>query len=119
MAKEKSIYTCTECGGTSPRWQGKCPHCDAWNTLVESVAEGAVKSRFIAASRGLMPAESVATLSEIEAADAEHQPTGIDELDRALVVKREPVRQHLAVPRQELVGVHVLLAHGSSLARSE
>ena len=84
MAKDKSIYTCTECGGTSPRWQGKCPHCDAWNTQVESVAEGAVKSRFIAASRGLMPAESVATLSEIEAADAEHQPTGIDELDRAL-----------------------------------
>jgi len=84
MAKDKSIYTCTECGGTSPRWQGKCPHCDAWNTLVETVAEGATKSRFIAASRGLTPAESVATLSEIEAAGAERQPTGIDELDRAL-----------------------------------
>ena len=84
MAKDKSIYTCTECGGASPRWQGKCPHCDAWNTLVESVAEGATKHRFAAASRGLMPAESVATLSEIEAADAERQPTGIDELDRAL-----------------------------------
>ncbi|MDQ2734832.1 MAG: DNA repair protein RadA, partial [Pseudomonadota bacterium] len=84
MAKEKSIYTCTECGGTSPRWQGKCPNCEAWNTLVESVAEGATRHRFSTPSRGLTPAESVATLSEIEATDADRQPTGIDELDRAL-----------------------------------
>ena len=34
MAKEKTIYTCTECGGTSPRWLGKCPSCEAWNTLI-------------------------------------------------------------------------------------
>ncbi|RZJ03225.1 MAG: hypothetical protein EOO54_25915, partial [Haliea sp.] len=39
MAKEKTIYTCTECGGTSPKWLGKCPHCNAWNTLIESAAE--------------------------------------------------------------------------------
>ncbi|MEO5882164.1 MAG: ATPase domain-containing protein, partial [Caldimonas sp.] len=84
MAKEKSIYACTECGGTSPKWQGRCPGCGAWNTLVESVAEGAAKHRFATPSRGLTPAESVATLSAIEASDAERQPTGIDELDRAL-----------------------------------
>src|SRR5450432_3000036 len=84
MAKEKSIYTCTECGGTSPKWLGKCPSCGAWNTLVESVAEGVTKNRFSVPSRGLTPAESVATLSEIESADAERLPTGIDELDRAL-----------------------------------
>ena len=41
MAKEKTSYTCTECGGTSPRWLGKCPHCEAWNTLIETVAEAA------------------------------------------------------------------------------
>ena len=39
MAKEKTTYTCTDCGGTSPKWLGKCPHCNAWNTLVEGVAE--------------------------------------------------------------------------------
>ena len=38
MAKEKTIYSCTECGGTSARWLGKCPQCEAWNTLVESAA---------------------------------------------------------------------------------
>jgi DNA repair protein RadA/Sms len=35
MAKAKKIYVCQECGGTSPRWQGQCVDCSAWNTLVE------------------------------------------------------------------------------------
>jgi DNA repair protein RadA/Sms len=83
MAKGKSIYVCTECGGTSPKWLGKCPSCAAWNTLVESVAESAVRPRY-AAGRGLLPAEAVATLAEIDATDAERQPTGIEEFDRAL-----------------------------------
>ena len=39
VSKPKSVYTCNECGGTSPKWLGKCPHCNAWNTLVEGVAE--------------------------------------------------------------------------------
>ncbi|MFZ3127371.1 MAG: DNA repair protein RadA, partial [Rhodoferax sp.] len=45
MAKDKTIYTCTECGGISPKWLGKCPSCAAWNTLVESVAEAAVPAK--------------------------------------------------------------------------
>ncbi len=83
MAKEKTIYTCTECGGTSPRWLGKCPHCEAWNTLIESVAEGAPgpgKNRFAA----LTKSAPVAVLADIEAADVARTPTGIDELDRVL-----------------------------------
>ncbi|NCP83181.1 MAG: hypothetical protein GW826_12915, partial [Rhodoferax sp.] len=30
MAKEKTHYVCTDCGGSSPKWQGKCPSCNAW-----------------------------------------------------------------------------------------
>ena len=39
MAKDKlkSIYVCTQCGETSPRWLGRCPSCGAWNTMVEDV----------------------------------------------------------------------------------
>ena len=85
MAKEKSIYVCSECGGTSPQWLGKCPQCSAWNTLVESVAESTARPRYAASSgRGLLPTEAVTTLGQIEASDADRQPTGIDELDRAL-----------------------------------
>ena len=84
MARDsKTLYTCRECGGTSPKWLGQCPHCKAWNTLDESVAEpaaGAGKNRFQALARS----QPVATLSEIEAADVERTPTGQDELDRVL-----------------------------------
>ncbi len=83
MAKERSIYSCSDCGATSPKWLGKCPGCGAWNTLVESVAEPAAR-RYAGGARGLLPAEGVATLGEIDAADAERHPTGIEELDRAL-----------------------------------
>lgn len=83
MAKDKSIYTCSECGGTSAKWLGKCPHCNAWNTMIEGVAESAAsssKNRFQALARSL----PVATLSEIEASDVERTPTGQEELDRVL-----------------------------------
>ena len=41
MAKSRTIYVCAECGGTSLKWQGKCPHCSAWNTLEETVESAA------------------------------------------------------------------------------
>ena len=81
MVKEKSVYRCNECGGTSPKWQGKCPACDAWNSLVESVADGAGPRHRYQSLAGALP---VATLADIEASDVDRQPTGIDELDRVL-----------------------------------
>ncbi len=65
MAKEKTIYTCTECGGTSPRWLGKCPHCNAWNTLIESSAENpaAGKNRYSPQFQSLAKASEVTALA--------------------------------------------------------
>ncbi len=80
MAKQKTIYSCTECGATSPKWQGQCPGCGVWNTLVESIAEKASNPRF----ESLAPAARLQNLSEIEAREAERIPTGIGEFDRAL-----------------------------------
>jgi DNA repair protein RadA/Sms len=82
VAKEKTTYTCTECGGTSPRWLGRCPQCEAWNTLIETVLEQATPARNRFAS--LAKTSEVAVLSEIEASEVERQPTGISELDRVL-----------------------------------
>jgi DNA repair protein RadA/Sms len=79
MAKSKTAYACTECGGESPKWQGQCPHCGAWNTLVESIAEGA-PARY----QGVAPASRVARLADVEAAEDPRRPTGIAELDRVL-----------------------------------
>jgi DNA repair protein RadA/Sms len=82
MAKDKTIYTCNECGGTSPKWLGKCPACGAWNTLIESLAESAApaKNRFAS----LAKTAEVATLADIEATDVARTPTGLDEFDRVL-----------------------------------
>ncbi len=79
MAKAKTLYTCTECGGIAPKWQGQCPHCNAWNTLVETVQEAA-PSRFAAISK----TSSIRKLGDVEAADFPRYPTGIAEFDRAL-----------------------------------
>jgi DNA repair protein RadA/Sms len=81
MAKAKTVYTCTECGGQTPKWQGQCPHCNAWNTLVETVAEAPSPSRFAAlASQGT----GLQKLAEVEAAEVLRHPTGIAEFDRVL-----------------------------------
>jgi len=82
MAKEKSIYTCTDCGGINVKWLGKCPHCNAWNTLIESAAESnaPVKNRFAS----LAKTAAVMRLGDIEATDMARTPTGLEELDRVL-----------------------------------
>ena len=80
MAKGKSIYSCSECGATSPKWQGQCPGCGEWNTLVESVAEKPGGHRF----ESLTPVARLVNLSEIETRESERIATGIAEFDRAL-----------------------------------
>jgi DNA repair protein RadA/Sms len=79
MAKPKSIYVCTECGGQAPKWQGQCPHCSAWNTLIETVVEAVSKSRFASTAPSKLQ-----YLGEVEAQELPYQPTGISEFDRVL-----------------------------------
>jgi DNA repair protein RadA/Sms len=85
MAKDKTVFSCSDCGGTTPKWLGKCPHCGAWNSLVETAAEapGAGKNRF-AGRAGLAPSAELKVLSQIEASDFARTPTGQEELDRVL-----------------------------------
>ena len=88
MAKDKTIFTCTECGASSPRWLGKCPGCGAWNTLIESVADaGPGKNRLSAGGAqyaGLAQAQAAMPLSAIEASEVARTPSGLAELDRVL-----------------------------------
>ncbi len=86
MAKEKTLFTCSACGGTSPRWLGKCPSCGAWNTLVETAAEAETgKNRYSAATfAGLAQSQAVQPLAAIEARDFARTASGLEELDRVL-----------------------------------
>ena len=84
--KAKTIFYCTECGNETPKWQGRCPACGAWNTMVERPAEKAPK-KAPSASRG--SALGVAlnrpkTMAEVETTDELRFPTGMGELDRVL-----------------------------------
>ena len=83
MAKVKTNYSCTECGGVSSKWAGQCPSCSQWNTLVESLVEP-VGNRFSAQHQGLAQTSPVLALADIEASDVPRFGTGIDEFDRVL-----------------------------------
>ncbi|MDP3287937.1 MAG: DNA repair protein RadA, partial [Methyloversatilis sp.] len=81
MAKAKSVYSCTECGATSPKWAGQCLGCSGWNTLVETVAEqGAGAHRFAS----LAGTAQVQTLADIRPRDEPRLATGLEEFDRVL-----------------------------------
>jgi DNA repair protein RadA/Sms len=84
MAKAKTIYSCTECGASEPKWQGQCPSCMAWNTLVESIEETTSANRYANKFDGLTQSSTLQKLSSIKAADITRQPTGIFEFDRVL-----------------------------------
>jgi DNA repair protein RadA/Sms len=80
MAKPKTAYSCTECGGRSSKWQGQCPHCSAWNTLVETVAvPAATRFRTVAGA-----VADVRTLASVETRAEPRSPTGLEEFDRVL-----------------------------------
>ena len=82
MAKQKTVYFCTECGNESPKWMGQCPSCGQWNTLVEHVEKptpaGRAKPSPVGQSRKAQMLRDVATDSEIRFS------TGMGELNRVL-----------------------------------
>jgi DNA repair protein RadA/Sms len=80
MAKAKTIYACNECGGQTLKWQGQCPHCNAWNTLVETIADKTSASRY----QPVAESSKLQKLGDIEAREEPRRPTGIGELDRVL-----------------------------------
>ena len=85
MAKNKTVYSCTECGAISPKWQGQCPGCAQWNTLVESVAETATAgNRFATSYASLAGSSKLQELASIKPREEPRQATGIEEFDRVL-----------------------------------
>ncbi len=83
MAKAKTAFVCSACGGQTLRWQGQCPQCQAWNTLTESVVEQntASANRFAALAGG---SGKLQLLSTLEPREEPRTPTGIGEFDRVL-----------------------------------
>src|SRR4249920_2649181 len=80
MAKARTQFVCAECGGTSLKWQGQCPHCSAWNSLAEARVEEASGHRYAA----LTPTASVQSLGQVQAREVARLSSGVEEFDRVL-----------------------------------
>lgn len=79
MARSRTTFRCMGCGGTAPKWTGRCPSCGDWNTLAEELDVGPVGVQLDeAAAAPPVPITRVAPL------DGRPVPTGISELDRVL-----------------------------------
>ena len=82
VARLRTVYRCTDCGAPSPKWVGRCPSCESWNTLVEEVEE----ARSPGSSSGpvLPQADAPMPITDVDASQGAPVPTGIGELDRVL-----------------------------------
>lgn len=82
MAKAKTTFVCTSCGGIVARWSGKCPHCNEWNCIEEQVAESDNSVNRMSSWTGQRSA--VVDMREVSPQNAVRATSGLPELDRVL-----------------------------------
>lgn len=82
----RARHLCSSCGAESPKWQGRCPACGEWNSLVEAPAEPArlVAGRVRPAASALTAAVVPRALDQVSRGDAARIPSGLPECDRVL-----------------------------------
>jgi len=80
--KTKSIFSCQQCGYQSPKWLGKCPDCNQWNTLVEEIVEVPGKTKRVASAHATN--NRPVRLAEVVGTAEARIRCGLSELDRVL-----------------------------------
>ncbi|HEV3018027.1 MAG TPA: DNA repair protein RadA [Burkholderiaceae bacterium] len=80
MATTRTQFVCSACGGSAVKWQGQCPHCGAWNALIETRTEPGPQRRRAAAAS----AAAAVPISDVTATEPKRLYTGIEEFDRVL-----------------------------------
>lgn len=80
MAKARSLYVCQNCGYSQAQWSGKCPECDQWNTLVETVTADTSRTTRSSATGG----GRIYKLSDVKVDVTTRISTGEIELDSVL-----------------------------------
>jgi len=78
--KSRTVYKCSNCGYEAPKWVGRCPDCQNWNTLEEVAAE-VKKSGRVSQPRAI---KKIARLTEIKAGNSDRILTGINEFNRVM-----------------------------------
>ena len=83
--KKKVEWVCSECGGSTLKWAGRCPHCGEWNTLQEFTVETGAGARYSdSRHRGLVAASKVLDLNDVQAQEIPRVVTGFSEFDRVM-----------------------------------
>ena len=82
MAKTKTVFYCTECGNETPKWQGRCSACGAWNTITEHIEKPLPVGRAHSAPVGI--SHHPQKLCDVSSEDELRFSTGMGELDRVL-----------------------------------
>lgn len=86
MAKTKTVYICEECGASSPKWQGQCPQCKAWNSLTETVvskpSKGETRQRASLYGQQKAAMVSAQEMLEKKTDSTERLQSGLYEIDR-------------------------------------
>nr|MDQ3310409.1 DNA repair protein RadA [Gemmatimonadota bacterium] len=84
MAKARTLFFCTECGNETPRWQGQCPGCQAWNTLVEQPAQSTRRADAASPAARSGGGGVPTRLRDVAGAERQRWQTGLDEFDFVL-----------------------------------
>ncbi len=79
-AKPRAIFVCQECGAQAQKWLGRCPECEAWNSLVEETA----RERPAGERRYALGGAAARLYADIDVTATRRVSTGIDEFDRVL-----------------------------------
>lgn len=82
MAKIKTVYVCRDCGYETPKWLGKCPDCNNWNTFEEEVVQAKSTSKAVTTTR--TPKKVAKKLTEVTSSKSDRIVTGVNEFDRVM-----------------------------------
>lgn len=82
--KSKTTYICSECGYQTAKWMGKCPACNEWNTLQETIIEEKSKTAGAKSIGSVTQQRLPKKIREIEMTEEIRTSTGMRELDRVL-----------------------------------
>lgn len=80
MAKTNTVFVCSECGATSPRWLGRCPSCGKFNTMAEEIVSPPAPT----AKKATFSSPHAKPLSQVEFTTYERTPSGISEFDNVV-----------------------------------
>ena len=84
MAKQRTVYVCTDCGNETSNWAGRCPKCGSWNTLKEITLDAYQKGSRARSGSSREDRKPPKKITELNVTEEIRFSTGISEFDRVL-----------------------------------